>query len=707
MTLKISCIKLIREDIRRRGWFAALTCVVLVFMMPIYDLLYISSFTDGASRYYIYNDLPILFPGLLNGRSFQPLMAVIAILAVLAALTGFAYIHSKEKLDFYHAFPVKRTRWFASAYLSGLLIFLVPYAVCSVLTVTAGAAEGIMTAGLTLRCAQAAFGGMLAYFIIYNTCVFAVMLTGRTVIGLLASLTALVYPTLVLNLLYTLQTVFFKSYYSTGSSAFEFLPGYLSPVEIFYSLIEQSSSGVLRVPLLAAVTVLSALLVTAAVLLYRIYPSEAAGTAVVFPAFSPILKGLVCIPAAPFLSILVLEVMAFSEYRWIIPLSLLTAVLICTVIEFIYQMDLKLLLKGWRSSLISIGGVLAILCIFQFDLFGYDRCLPGEDSVETVSFCPDSFSYYFTYPDTDSYDDAQLGFFAPEEYNDTLYALMQSGIENIRNGITPQNIYTGSDVFDSDDFIPAVFRCRLSGGRTFTRRYIIGKDEAEAALSQLMQSRDYREQLFPVFHLDKEQVASISMTDAYGIAEDLKLTKEQCRELLDAYKKDVLEADADTLINGSPVGELSIGIPEQVQETSPWPYIADTAVSVPASTVLVPQFYFYPEYTNTLELLREFGCTPRTEILSEDVSSLMLSLSPESIENGKYSGIISELSDSASTAEYGDSSEEITVTDKADIALVLDHTERCSDGILDAGSSSSDYLYIQYPNGDSAAYSVQ
>ena len=96
----------------------------------------------------------------------------------------------------------------------------------------------------------------------------------------------------------------------------------------------------------------------------------------------------------------------------------------------------------------------------------------------------------------------------------------------------------------------------------------------------------------------------------------------------------------------------------------------------------------------------------------------MLSLSPESIENGKYSDMISELSDSASTAEYGDSSEEITVTDKADIALVLDHTERCSDGILDAGSSSSDgildagssssdYLYIQYPNGDSAAYSVQ
>ena len=85
----------------------------------------------------------------------------------------------------------------------------------------------------------------------------------------------------------------------------------------------------------------------------------------------------------------------------------------------------------------------------------------------------------------------------------------------------------------------------------------------------------------------------------------------------------------------------------------------------------------------------------------------MLSLSSESIENGKYNDMISKLSDSASTTEYDDASKEITVTDKADIALMLDHTERCPAGILDDGNSSPDYLYIQYPNGESAGYSVQ
>ena len=40
MTLKISCIKLIREDIRHRGWAAALSCIVLLLMMPVYSMMH-------------------------------------------------------------------------------------------------------------------------------------------------------------------------------------------------------------------------------------------------------------------------------------------------------------------------------------------------------------------------------------------------------------------------------------------------------------------------------------------------------------------------------------------------------------------------------------------------------------------------------------------------------------------------------------------
>src|SRR5699024_10632805 len=127
------------------------------------------------------------------------------------------------------------------------------------------------------------------------------------------------------------------------------------------------------------------------------------------------------------------------------------------------------------------------------------------------------------------------------------------------------------------------------------RKYVIEKSGAADAFGQLMQDQDYRKKLFPVFHLDREQVVSISLSDVYGVAEDLNLTKEQRSALLDAYEQDVLESDADTLVNSTPVGELCIGLSDHVQDTSPWPYIADTAYSgTTVSTVQVPQFYLYP-----------------------------------------------------------------------------------------------------------------
>ena len=93
----------------------------------------------------------------------------------------------------------------------------------------------------------------------------------------------LVYPSLVLSLFDALRTAFFKSFYDAGSTGSMALSDYLSPIELFASLIDQSGVGRLQISLLAAAFLMSAVLITAALLLYRIYPSEAAGTAIAFP----------------------------------------------------------------------------------------------------------------------------------------------------------------------------------------------------------------------------------------------------------------------------------------------------------------------------------------------------------------------------------------------------------------------------------------
>lgn len=704
MTLKISCIKLIREDIRHRGWAAALSCIALFLLMPVYALLYMSTFSDITPESFNYQYLTDFFPGLLNGGSIQILAVGIAVLAILFALTGFGYIHSREKLDLYHSLPITRSRWFISGYLSGLLLFLVPYLICSGLTLAAGASRGIMSPELALRCAEAVIGGILAYLVIYSGCLLAVMLTGRTVIGLLASVVIIVLPFIMLTLFSALQSAFFKSYYTAGVPLAQKLADYLSPLGTFSELITQSSAGHLTFSLLASAVVMASLLTVISLFLYRIYPSEAAGSAISFPVIAPVLKVIICIPASVFAGLMLRTLMGITDNNLICLISLLASAVVCAFIEFIYTADLRLLLTNWRSTLISVAGVLVILCIFRFDLTGYDTYLPAEDRIEGISFYPDSFSSYFSYPDTNFPSEANLGYYVPDEEKDLVYALAQSGIANLENGITADDFYNGQESQIPEDSLPVVFRYRLSGGRTVLRQYAVEREEISETLTQLMEDNEYRKDLFPVFHIDRDTVSAIELSDVYGQWEKLQLNKDQIDALLDAYEKDVMKISADTLINETPIGELTVDFPSSEGIGEPDVIDPRSTYSSAGYTMSVPMLYLYPEYENTLQLLEEYGHPVHTEINPADVASVSLSLSRETLEAGTYDDLISSLSASAERTDYEDISE-ITVTSEEDISLMLETVHGYYSRILDLGYNYTNYLDIQYRDGNFYGYS--
>ena len=71
---------------------------------------------------------------------------------------------------------------------------------------------------------------------------------------------------------------------------------------------------------------------------------------------------------------------------------------------------------------------------------------------------------------------------------------------------------------------------------------------------------DYRKELFPIFHVEKENVSSVSLQDIYITPEELLLTAEQRTELLSAYEKDVLNTDIRKLGSEVPIGEFSLTI---------------------------------------------------------------------------------------------------------------------------------------------------
>lgn len=724
MTSKISYIKLIRADIRHRGWLAALTGIGLFLGMPVYTMLYIDSWFGGSpvvwvaeganaaeiqNRAYMIEQIRNIFPGLLNGFRLSYLAAAIAVLAVLCALTGFGYIHSKEKLDFYHALPVKRGQWFAVSYISGLVIFLVPYVICSALTIAVGGINGIMTARVAAESVMAAAGGIFAFLIIYHTCILAAMLTGQTVTGLLAALVAAVYPFMVFGLFTAMKGIFFETYYGAASTLTDALAENLSPAGLFVKLITNTAAGVPSTGFLITAAVITVLLLGGALLLYRVYPSEAAGNALAFPRTAPVFKVMICIPAALFISLIAKSFMGISGTKWIVVLSLLTAVILCGVIEFIYQQDIRMLLKGWISSVISVAGVALVLCVFQFDLFGYDTYVPDQGRVESISFRPESFWGYFEYPENYvGYEDSSLvGSVASAEGTEALYRLAQTGVGNLEEGYTPGVLdLASSDSEIGKGYVNTVFRYKLSGGREVYRRYCLERGEVLSVLEELCRSEDVRKELFPIFHVDTSEVASVSFRDAYGVGTPAELSDEQMKTLLDAYKKDVMEVDINVLAGNNPLGELLLEIPDKSitdlsAESAAVSADVESGNSVQPGTVTMGSFYIYEGYENTLACMEEYGYTLRTKIAPEDVTQVTLYLSAESMRSGKYTELLSQLSPSVERFASDDGAQDITIRIQEDIRTVLEHIEPYNSGILGGGTGLGDYADIQFEEGSS------
>lgn len=160
MIPKRSFLRLMKEDLKRRNWLAAVSILTLFVAFPARLLLQLDyAFSlleqkqiEAEAVRRLYQDLVSFGSGLVASGSawFENtqypgifLVFILSALAMLCGLSGFSYIHSKEKLDFYHSLPVKKKNWFWMQYLSGIFIVAVPYMICLLICLLIGNAYGV------------------------------------------------------------------------------------------------------------------------------------------------------------------------------------------------------------------------------------------------------------------------------------------------------------------------------------------------------------------------------------------------------------------------------------------------------------------------------------------------------------------------------------------------------------------------------------
>ena len=396
MTSKSLFFNLLKEDVKRRLWSIALSFLAFFFTLPVVTALFLGNYErDGRdSIHALYN----LATFLSFRAGWMPVMIIL--LSLVLGVSSFSYLHSRQKVDFYHGIPVKRGRLFWVNYLNGIFIPAAVYGINLVLALLVAAVYGYSPFYLLGTALEGYLLFLIHYCMLYSVTVLAMVLTGSIIIGIMGTAVFQFYfPCLLLMLQFCFEQFFYTSYRG-GGEIFGTWINKSSPLIFFLDNLRRSDSFTKENGAEWAVRILAALAATVVFTfcsfrLYKKRKMEAAGKAMAFSVSMPVVR----------LPIVVLSSLGGGVFFWMIRSTLGWAVfgLVCgavlshCVLEIIYHYDFRKLFSHPRQLAVSALLAAAFFGGFRYDLFGYDKYIPKESSLESVAVYMSDSTYWVPY----------------------------------------------------------------------------------------------------------------------------------------------------------------------------------------------------------------------------------------------------------------------------------------------------------------------
>lgn len=391
---------------------------------------------------------------------------------LLFAALVFKYLHSARAAYMMHAFPMTRSCQFLTNAVSGLLFWLVPCLFIGLCTQGILAANGVGGVSGTLWALLGKW--LLAFLLFYGLAVFAMHLSGRTVIAVLSygafNIIFLYLPILILMLV----GCYFKGFDYTFSDK-------LLRLAPLGAMLTDAGNWALYA-VYGAVGV--GLLVLARVL-YRFRQIERAGDAMVFGwarvAFR-LLFTLCCTLGLGWLLAEIFEA-TLNGSRVFLPYALIG----CVLGWFGASMMLERTVKVFRNKKVWLGFaafagilVLSVACL-KYDLLGFQRRIPEAGKVESVEI--------WTRDDGDGY-----GSFPADRVELTETADVETVLaihEKVLEHAGANRSYM--DVFDGSSYNTVHICYHLSGGGTLRRAYELNLNDGYSKLAAIYSRPDVAE----------------------------------------------------------------------------------------------------------------------------------------------------------------------------------------------------------------------
>ena len=687
MTSRSLFFKYMKENTKQRIWSLALALLLCFFAFPVTTALWSSTaFRPENLNSSLPADLALaqaqrdFTRDMLRMYSMKggALAFMLTIAAVVLAASGFAYLHSKKKTDFYHSLPIRREMLYAVTCLNGFLYMAVAY--LGFLTI---AAVMIRVKGVPFDWGSLYLASVehLCFFaLVYMTAILSMLLTGNLVVGLLGTGVLFSWGPVICMTISAYFSEYFTTFYGDDSFLLA-LSERTSPVAWYVKACMSSQPGRMALWAMLAAAVLFLL----GMLLYRRRPSEAAGHAMAFPITEPIIRFLIAVPSSLLLGAMFHSMM--YENGWTVFGLVCGLLLVSCIIEIIYHFDFKSLFAHKRQLLVSAVFVGVVFAIFRFDLFGYDRYLPATEKLASGGIYsdlldPDATSQYHStveytegwygvtfdaMPSSTLADEMQI---SDDQGLELLHTIAAQGVHDaaqardrfLRGGGRSYDLEEGDEAFHN-----VTIAWHLRNGRTVYRSYRVNVSGVRAALEAVYNLDAYKTAMYPVLSLTADDVAGINYKEEDECSHVKLAGADVKAALLAAYQEELKALTSETRAHEMPIAEIQFKTNEQQA-------LIQKLRDEGGNYTLFNHYYYYPIYpsfTKTIALLRACGVEVGGTVTPEKTASITLSYQGVAVSEEEMAPADTELGQRQRKYLSDDSRAMLTVTDPEQIREIL------------------------------------
>lgn len=649
MTSKNLFFKRMKKDLEQRIWIPVIFFILAFLSMEMNLISRIEIWSDRVDYVDRMNKYLMNTFFSHTGNGFYIFTCGVA---VVSALTGFAFMHSSKKLDVYHSIPIKREKLFLQQYCYGIFYFLIPLLIHVLICLGICAGNGVAKGAVIGQAFGFLFVQMLLYLAVYSVAVFSVCLTGNFVISVLGCGVLLFYSLILELLKRDLMSTFFETFYSGGykESIWAF-----SPIDLYINMVQESDGAEVLMYMeylgyYGKFILMAVVYTILALILYKKRHTESAGKSMAFTFAEPVVKTMIVFPVSIYSGYLISSIAASSnDFGWFFFGCVFGFVICCPLMEIIFRKDVKAVLLHPLQIVFNGALVLIVVLILQFDVFGYDTYIPDEDKVE-------SYAVVFTELNRIGYGEYETLEEMVIQDNDSLRRLLEHGAQLTRAARTNLTEEVGEDTHYTDMFV----KYQLKNGKSVYRSYTINiaNPQVLQCVADTYNDMQYKVSAYPVLseETDKDYIG-ILLDYAY-YSESIQLSKEKLQKFVETYQKELKELTFEELTTTYPVVRLAFAKAAPDSEYQSVVVESSSGVTLHSDGTTFEYYStesgyrIYSSFDETLALLEEYGADIVSEIAAEDVISIMIE--DYSLERYDDDGLLTKMIEVDYTSDEGE-----------------------------------------------------